>query len=263
MKIVATIEARMGSTRLYGKVLKPLFGEPMLERLIKRVKRSRRLDAIIVATTVLERDDPVAALAFSLGVECYRGSEDDLLGRVAEAVSAHGGDLLVSLTGDNPFIDPDFIDDMIKFYEEGGYQYTASTHMHFADHWDAERVVPRGISAQVLDVGILLERHRSVTDPAMRELGLFCIYNRSDVPYRKGAFPPKGIYEGWRHPELRMTVDTPEDFEMAERVFAELVPKDPNFSTEAAIRLLLERPDLRAINQDIPQVQPNKELQNI
>src|SRR5580700_7623664 len=108
--VVASIEARMTSTRLPGKVLMPCLGRPMLELMVERVKRSRYIDTIVVATTVNATDDPIVLLARQLGIQFYRGSEFDVVGRVTAAMQAAKADIIVQLTADCPLIDPDIID---------------------------------------------------------------------------------------------------------------------------------------------------------
>lgn len=261
MKVVATIEARTGSSRLPAKVLRPILGEPMLGRIVERVKRSRRVDEIVVATTTLEPDLTIVDLAARYGVSSYRGSEDDLLDRLFGAVEQSRADVLVSLTGDNPFIDPQLIDDMVDLLlDGGGIDYVASTHMQHADCWEAERTFPTGVSAQVLYADMVREQHREVTDPAVRCMGLYSVYNRADGRYRRHGMDASGRYAGWRHPELRMTVDTPEDFELATRVYEALYPGNPAFSTEQAIALIASTPVLRDINRGIRQRLGHEEL---
>ena len=102
MKIIATIEARMTSSRLPGKVLKPILGRPVLELLIERLRRARSLNDIAVATTTNPADDAIEALARRLGVGCYRGSEDDVLDRVLKAAKSANADVIVEITGDCP-----------------------------------------------------------------------------------------------------------------------------------------------------------------
>src|ERR1700736_6787939 len=106
MRILATIEARMSSSRLPGKVLLPVLGEPLLAHLVRRAQAVPSLNGIVLATTTNKGDDMLAELATELGIGCFRGSEHDVLGRVLAAASASSADLIVELTGDNPVIDP-------------------------------------------------------------------------------------------------------------------------------------------------------------
>ncbi|WIM05117.1 MAG: NTP transferase domain-containing protein [Candidatus Nitricoxidivorans perseverans] len=254
MKVVATIEARTGSTRLPAKVLRPILGQPMLGRIIERVGRSRRIDEIVVATTRLEQDAAIAELAGRYGVSAYRGSEEDILDRLFGAVEQSGAGILVSLTGDNPFIDPALVDDMVDLLTgREDVDYVATTHMQHADHWSAERTFPTGVTAQVLYADMVREQHAETADQTLRNLGLFTIYNRADRRYRLHAMDAAGKYAGWRHPELRMTVDTPEDFELATQVYERLYPGNAAFSTGEAITLIAGEPLLRDINRDIRQ----------
>lgn len=253
MKIVATIEARLGSSRLPRKVIKPLLGEPMLARIIERAQRSKRLDEIVVATTVCEEDVAVAELAKRCGVTSYRGSEHDILDRLAGVLKQTGADIQVSLTGDNPFVDPTLIDDMVDCLLEGGVDYVASTHMQHARNWGEMRSFPTGISVQVVRAPLVLAAAGEVTDPAIRELGLYAIYDDERGRFLRHAFSATGKYKDWCHPELRMTVDTPEDFQVAERIYSVLHPEVPDFSTVRAIQMLVSDPELRKLNGSVVQ----------
>lgn len=247
---ICTIEARMGSSRLPGKVLKPLAGRPMLEWIIDRVQRASRIDRVVVVTATGADNDPIVELAERLGVDVFRGSEDNVLSRVAGTVRAFDADTVVSLTGDNPFVDPELIDDMIARFRADGLDYLTTTHMIYAENWDAERTFPRGVSVQVVSGPAFVETDAEDVSPELREHSTMAIYRRSEPRYMLGAFGADGKYAGWRHPELRMTVDTPGDFDLAERLYAALVPDDPQFSTGTAIALLASRPDLQALNSD-------------
>lgn len=262
MNVIATIEARTGSTRLPGKILKPILGEPMLSRITERAKRSELIDTLIIATTVHKRDEVIAELAEKLGIACFRGSEDDILARLAGAISPYEADVLVSLTGDNPFIDPVMIDDMVRFLGDGQYDYVASTHMRHAETWDAERDFPAGVTAQIVYTKHVRDQNEEVTDNRIREMGLYSIYERTDGRYKRGAFKAVGKYAHWHHPGLRLTVDTPEDFVLAEKIYERLYTRNPNFSTLEAINLILNNEDLRTINQHVQQKIAYQELKN-
>jgi spore coat polysaccharide biosynthesis protein SpsF len=125
-KVVGVITARMTSTRLAGKVMAPILGKPMLELLVERVKRSKLLDQIVVATTENKIDDCVFETAKRLGVGFFRGSEPDVLGRIIKAGEKYGAEIVVRLTGDNPLVDPYYIDKGIKIFLSGKYDYVAN-----------------------------------------------------------------------------------------------------------------------------------------
>lgn len=251
VRIIVTIEARMGSTRLPGKVMADLAGRPMLERLIERVIPAKSVDQVVVATTKLKEDDVIEELAGRLGLGRYRGSVDDVLGRIVDAAQTFGADDVVALTGDNPLVDPDLIDDVVKFYRTGRFDYATTTHMHHTRNWKAERTFPVGVSVQIFPVRILAEAARGA-DPADRKHVSFLIYDHPER-YRLGAFEATGAYAGWRHPDLRLTVDTPEDLALMREIFGTLYPKNPQFSTEEAIRLVAGDHRLRGLNSHVRQ----------
>lgn len=262
-KIVATIEARTGSTRLPEKVLKPFPGIPeisMLGHIIERVKRSRKVDEVVVATTILPRDEVVCKVAEKHGVSSFRGSEHDILSRLDGAIEFSAATVLVSLTGDNPFIDPDFIDDMVEYWDTG-FDYVGSTHMQHCRVWDAVRTFPSGVTAQVVRAELVRERAKALQDEHVREKGLYCIYGDEDARYKLGAFEAAGKYAAWRHPELRMTVDTAEDFQLATEVYGTLYPANDRFSTGEAIEMIAASDRLRSMNGDVRQVIAFEELE--
>lgn len=247
--VVCTIEARMGSSRLPGKVLRPLAGEPMLSRIVARIRRSASVSRIVIATVEGPENDPLEAFARAQGVDVYRGSEDDVLGRLAGAVREFNIDTLVSLTGDNPFVDPQLIDDMVARFRADGIDYLTTTHMAYAETWAAERTFPRGVTAQVVRGTALVEADAEPHDPDIREHATMAIYRRDDARFSLGAFEAEGAYDAWRRPDLRMTVDTPGDFAVAEHLVAALGGGN-GFSTGDAIQLLAAHPEWQALNRE-------------
>ena len=248
----------MGSTRLPRKVMADLAGMPMLAHIIERLSNSARLDEIVVATTRLDTDDVIEELARAHGASVYRGSENDILGRLAGAVQDSGADILASVTGDNPYIDGRFVDDAIAFREEGDYDYVGSTHMQHSDHWHAEKTFPSGISVQVVSGSAVEEEAVVVTGTEARALGLHAVYGRVDDKYSRGAFQAEGRYASCRHPDLRLTVDTADDLALARRVYGQLYSQNALFSTIEAINLVASSPELKAINAGTIQRSPTK-----
>lgn len=143
MRIVALIAARMGSTRFPGKVLADICGKPMLERVIERARRAKRLDKVIVCTTTQPEDDAIAALCDHLRVARYRqpGDPNDVLERLCQAARAHNADVVVRLTGDCPLLDPAIIDRTVDQYLDGGVEYV--------------RYAPDGFDVEVLSRSLL------------------------------------------------------------------------------------------------------------
>jgi spore coat polysaccharide biosynthesis protein SpsF len=238
-RIVCTIEARMTSSRLPGKVLMEAAGKPLLEHMIERLRRAQRLDAIVVATTDQPASDPIVELAERLGAGWYRGSEEDVLARVLGAARAHDADVIVETSGDCPLIDPQLVDLVVERFLEGDVDYCSNR---------LERTYPVGMDTQAFPTAVLAEVDGLTDDPADREHVSLYIYEHPER-YRLAT-----VHSG--RPELgevRLTVDTPEDFALVRAIFEELYPRDPEFGLDAILALLADRPDLRALNAAITQ----------
>ena len=242
MNIVAMIEARMTSSRLPGKILRPILGRSTLELLIERLSRSKYIDTIVVATTVNITDDVVEELTKKLGVGCYRGSEEDVLDRVLKAARAYAADVIVEITGDCPLIDPAVIDQLIEIYLGGQYDYVSNT---------LRQTYPNGLDTQVFSRKTLEEVVNLTQDPVDHEHVSLYIYEHPDrftLFNLDSNLPEK--YWG-----LRLTVDTIEDFEVISSIYEELYPENPSFSLGDVIGLIKRRPELMEINRDIRQKQ--------
>jgi spore coat polysaccharide biosynthesis protein SpsF len=238
MKVVATIEARMRSSRLPGKVLRRVAGKPMLELLIERLRRARRLDQIVVATTDNPADNPIEELARRLGAGCFRGSEDDVLDRVLRAAQSVAADVIVEITGDCPLIDPEVIDRLVEVYLTHNYDYVANV---------LKRTYPDGLDAQVFATALLADVASRTHDPADREHVSLYIYEHPEH-YRLHNVESDLPEKYWH---LRLTLDTPQDFDLIAAIYDELYPKDPAFTLGDVLRLLDRRPDLLALNAEV------------
>lgn len=252
MKVIATIEARMGSSRLPGKVLKDLCGAPMLARMVERVRRAERLEEVVLATTTNEADLPLVELAASLGIPAFRGSEEDVLSRVLGAARAHRADLIVELTGDTPLAEPLLIDAMVDFYREGGYDYVANTAMRHSARWHKEPTFPVGTSVEIFSAELLGRVAGWTQDPIDREHVSSYIFDRPDR-FRLGAFEATGRFAACRRPDIRLTVDTPEDLQLVREVYGRLLPSNPAFTLMDVVGLLTREPGLLAMNSQVAQ----------
>jgi spore coat polysaccharide biosynthesis protein SpsF len=232
-KILAILQARMSSSRLPGKVLKPILGEPMLARQIERLRRATTIDRLMVATSNDRSDDPIAALCAGLGIDCFRGSLDDVLDRFCQAAEQHQPEQVVRLTGDCPLADPAVIDAVVRFHLAGGYDYSSNTlHPTFPD----------GLDVEILRYAVLAEAGREATSAFQRE-HVTPFIHQQPKRYRLGDVR--------RSPDLsalRWTVDTAEDFELVSRIYAALYPTKPNFALDDIIALFKSSPDLAKIN---------------
>lgn len=237
-RIVATIEARMTSSRLPGKVLKPACGKPMLELMVERLRRVSSLDGIVIATTVNATDDPIVALARRLGVGFWRGSEDDVLGRVLAAATAHEIDVIVETTGDCPLIDPDVVEDCIRVYRESGVDYVANV---------LERTYPVGMDSQVFATAVLADVARRTNDPLDHEHVSLYIYRHPETYSLKNVAAPPAL----RRPELALTLDTPEDYALINQVFEALYPGNPAFGLKDVLAFLDREPAIARLNEHV------------
>ncbi len=238
MKTAITIQARMTSTRLPGKVMLPIQGKPTLELMIERLRRVRGVDGIILCTTINESDDVLAALAERLGIACYRGSEDDVLSRVLEAAQRYSVDTIVETTGDCPLIDPDIVESVIAAYRESPVDYCSNV---------LERCYPIGMDTQVFSTRILADVARRTDDPEDHEHVSVYIYRNPQI-YSLRHVPASPF----RHrPKLRLTLDTPEDLELITRVYDSLYPGKPDFGLDDILKLLDRHPEWLAINASV------------
>lgn len=244
-KIVATIEARMSATRLPGKVLMPLAGKPALERLIERMKRSRYLDEIVVATTMNDSDDPIVDSAKRLGVKYFRGSENDVLSRVLNAAKSADGDIIVEITGDCPLTDWRLIDRGIEEFFSGDYDYAANT---------IKRSYPDGFDVEVFPVSVLDRVGKMTDDPIDRVHVSYYIYNHPEIFRLLNWMPEKECY--W--PDLRVTLDEKADYELLNAIFEALLPVNEDFSVRDVVNLLRNNPQMLEINKYVKTKNPQE-----
>lgn len=230
----------MQSSRLPGKVLLPILGRPMLELMIERLRQVKLVDQIVVATTTDGSCQPIADLADRLEVACYRGSEEDVLDRVLRAAQSVGADLIVETTGDCPLIDPVIVGLVIREFQSRAVDYCANV---------LERTFPRGLDVQVFPTRVLAEVAGLTRDPADREHVSLYIYSHPER-YRLWNVTSQLASADQ---ELRLTVDTPEDFRLVSEIFRRLYPANPRFGLAEIVDLLRQHPELREINDGIRQ----------
>lgn len=240
MRIVATIQARLGSTRLPGKVLKEVCGKPLLQYQIERIRRSRLVDDIVIATTTSENDNPIAELGSQLGVAVYRGPENDVLRRIADLLRAHRVDIHVELVGDSPLTDPQIADEIIGFF------------LKYRDRYDfvsngTELSYPSGMEVNVYPATILIEANKTVAadDPLREHVD---IHLSKNPRYRSFCLRAPSHFH---RPDIFLEVDTVRDFQMLSQVIAhfEEINKE-HFSLSQILDFLETRPDLIQLNQN-------------
>ena len=230
---IAIIQARMGSTRFPGKVLRQVHGIPLIQTLLERLRRAKTIDQIILATSVDPKNDPLETLVSHLGISVYRGSENDLLDRYYQVAKLHNASTVIRITGDCPLIDPDLVDQVVKDFHAKGVDYLATS----------EHAFPDGLDTEVFTFHALEQAHQQTTSP----------YDREHVtPYLKRApqFSRAEFGHGGNHASLRWTVDEPEDFEVIRNVLSDFHPRT-DFTWQDVLELNRQKPELFEANQNI------------
>ena len=231
-KVVLIIQARMGSTRLPGKSLMDLAGEPLVGRILERVKRCKAMDEIVLATPDNRRDDSLAKLSEVYGVSSFRGSENDLIDRYYQAARKYNAHYVCRLPADNPVPEPEEMDRMVATHIKSGLEFSSNLLQVFGNGY------PDGIGVEVFNFDTLKTIWEECTDPEKREhvqLSYFDYTSQKsmDRRFRVGTVPcPKNF----RRPELILDVNTQEEYEFIKQLYEYLYPNIPEFHITDIIR---------------------------
>jgi spore coat polysaccharide biosynthesis protein SpsF len=234
-RVVAIVQARMGSSRLPGKVLHDLEGKTMIERVVDRVRKGRKVDALVVATTVEPEDDALVALGERAGFATFRGNRDDVLDRFYRASTAHEAGVVVRVTSDCPLLEPTIVDRVIDRLLEG-HDYAANT--------IEPRTYPRGLDVEAMTFTALETAWNEDDQPGWREHVTPFLY-RHPERFRLGAVRNDSDLS-----EHRWTVDTPGDLELVRRLYRAVGPTAPWQDVLAAA---VAHPEWRALNAGVLQ----------
>jgi len=241
---VAIIQARMGSSRLPGKVLLPLDGEHVLAHDIERVRAADAVDTVVVATSFHPPDDIVANVARQAGAEIYRGSEDDVLARMRDAAAEHHADVVVRLTGDNPFVEPKLISAAAREVATGSADYASNK---------VERTWPLGVDAEAFTFESFDAVEQQAREPHHRE-HVTPYYHEHPDRFDLRNISVEDVY-GDRPfeagPELRLTLDEPSDYDLFRRVYRE-VSYDDIIDVPRVVDYIVSR-DLSEANSEVEQ----------
>ena len=237
-RIVATIEARMTSSRLPGKVLMEIAGRPALELMVERLRRVPSLDGIVIATTVNDTDQPIADLAARLGIGCFRGSEEDVLARVLGAAEAHAIDVIVETTGDCPLIDPAVVERTIQAYRRSGVDYVSNV---------LRRTYPIGMDTQVFARSVLADVARRTSDALDHEHVSVFIYRHPEIYRLLNVAAP----DRQTDPGLRLTLDTADDLKLLRALADAALTEDLGADLDRILAALRGHPTLRALNAHV------------
>ncbi len=231
---LAILQARMSSRRLPGKVLKPILGQPMILRQIERIRQAGRIDRLVIATSTDSIDDVLAEISEEQGVECARGSLNDVLDRFYQVARRLEPAHVVRLTADCPLLDPDVVDELITFHLAGEFDYSSNAL--------GELTFPNGLDVEVMRFECLGRVWREARLPSEREHVTPYFYNHPEL-FRLGSY--RG---GQNLSHMRWTVDEPEDLEFVRRVYGALYPATPRFRMHDVVALLEREPELAFIN---------------
>ncbi len=237
-RVVAIIQARMTSSRLPGKILADLCGQPSLAWMVRRARRAERIDEVRVATTSNPSDDAVVKFCQVQGVPFTRGSEPDVLDRYYQAARESRADVIVRLTGDCPLIDPAMLDSNITEF------LSADPPLDFAaNRLPSQRTIPIGLDTEICTFAALERAWKEAVRPHQREHVMPYLYENSD------QFNILHILHEPNYGEYRWTIDNPEDLESLRAICAEF--ENDEFSWLEVLALVQKRPELNAINADV------------
>lgn len=234
-KVVAIVQARMGSTRLPGKVLLPLAGKPVLKHVTTRLQRCHTLNTVVVATSTDLTDDPIVVWCEQNDVLCYRGSLNDVLDRYYQAATAYQANPIVRITADCPAIDPDIVDKVVSGFLRGNY-----------DAFSLAGEFPDGLDCQVFSYAAIEKAWREATLPSEREhVGPYIEKSHPEL-FKTGSIMM--FHDQGHH---RWTLDEPRDYLFLQAVFERLFKENHVFTSEDVLRLLANEPELMRLNTGI------------
>ena len=235
--ITCIVQARMGSQRLPGKVIKEVMGYPLILLNLKRLAKSRKIDNLILATSNKAEDDLLHEVVRAAGYKVFRGDEDNVLKRYGDCVMEHGGDIIVRVTGDCPFIDPDIVDNVISHYQIYNYDYI---------RLDVPDSFIRGFDVEVFSREALEKTFDMASEDRHKEHVTAFMYHHPEL-FSIGKVCGESLY----NKDYRLCVDTIEDFTLVTRVFEHF--NDVYVPARNVVQFLDNNPDIAAINKEVAQ----------
>lgn len=237
--VIAIIQAHMSSTRLPGKIMKDFCGQPALYRMIERVRQSKLLDDIVIATSTLPCDDVIVEKCKEWGVHTFRGSDSDVLSRYWGAAKMYPADVYVRMTSDCPLIDAGWADKTIQFFLDHDYRYVSNAVK------DMKPTIPMGMGLEVFEASLLNEAYHNATEHFEHEHVTPYMYWKQTslgaIPYTEDAH------------HFRITLDTQEDYEVISAVYDALYQAGNTFTIDDIIQFLKAHPEIVAINAGVYQ----------
>lgn len=236
VKNLCIVQARYDSTRLPGKVLLPLADKTDIEHVIFRVSQSKKIDKVILATTTKEADDSVALKCQQMGIDCFRGSEDDVLDRYYQAAKKFSCKNIIRITGDCPLIDPEVVDKVIDLYETSGVDYATNV---------IPPTFPDGLDTEIFSFAALEGAWRETKMASEREHVTIYLWRHPEI------FKQQHLKNKADLSSRRWCLDNPEDYEFMKQVFGKLYPQKPDFRLNDLLEFFEANPEIEKINNMI------------
>ncbi|WBW95451.1 glycosyltransferase family protein [Oceanirhabdus sp. W0125-5] len=237
MKILCVVQARMGSERLPGKVVKPILGKPMILYTLDRLSKSRYIDKLVLATTDLPKEYPLINIVRSSGYECFTGDETNVLKRYKRAADAYEAEIIIRITGDCPLIDPIIVDNVVSNFLMYNYDYV---------RLDVPETFVRGFDVEVFSKEALNRVYEKVNKDEFKEHVTLYMYKHPEE-FKVGHVKGEAIY----NKPYRLCVDTDEDFKLINEIFKYF--QDEYISSKDVIKFLDNNTDMVKINCKINQ----------
>lgn len=239
MRKVIVITARLKSVRLPMKVIKPLMGRPMISHMLDRLKLIDGVQHIVICTSYLAQDDPLEEIARQEGVECHRGHPDDVLQRLCDGAGRFGADVVIHTAADSPLVEASYVEAMVDHHLVTGNDLTITTGLPIGTYAYASRYPALALACEIKDT--------------------------TDTEFWGGYFVETGLFQVGRfnvsdpavsRPDLRLTVDTPEDFELMSRIFEALYREGETFTLADTVAFCDANPQLIGMNSKVEQSVP-------
>jgi spore coat polysaccharide biosynthesis protein SpsF len=252
--VVAIIQGRMSSSRLPGKILADIAGQPMLQRVFTRTSRSASVSQTLIATTTDPSDDPVAEYCDFSGIPFTRGSLYDVLDRYYQSAKEAKADYVVRITADCPVIDPELIDNVVDTLLEGEYDFVCN---RLPPPWT--RTYPIGLDVEACTFKVLAKAWKEAKEPQHREHAMPYFYEEVQLSavsrQRSEGVSPRGfrialLNHATDFGDYRWTVDTPEDLEFMRQVYSRFDGRD-DFTWKEVLDLVHDNPELMKINAGV------------
>ena len=226
------IQARMGSSRLPGKVMKKIEDKVVLDHVIDRVSSSKKIRNVIICTSILEQDNIIFEHCKKRNTKCYRGSEKNVLNRYYETGKFYGSEIIIRITSDCPLIDPNFIDMMIDKYFDLELQY-------IGPKFSGKRNFPDGFNCEIFSFDLLKEAELNANENEKEHVTTYIIKKYSSQQYEYDYYNElKNKYKNVEFDKIHLSLDTQEDYELIKKIFKHMYLNKINFTLEDVLQYL-------------------------